>query len=335
MNLPVRPAPRLRLRALVTAAWQAQCIHAAADLDLPAHLARSPATSAELATACGADEPALRRLLRALTAIGIVQPASDDPHRYALTPLGQALRDLGPWAQHSCSDPSWSAWTALGHAVRTGHSAFTHVHGMTTWQYHAAHPEDGERFQASMAAITAGVTAAITNRYDFGQFPVIADVGGGTGALLAEILTCHPQTRGVLVDLPPVIDQARPLLAKAGVLDRCDLQRGDFTAHLPAADAYLLKSVLHDWDDDTAVTILGRCRQANPRAKLIIVERVLPNRATANDLEAILSDLTMLVMLGGMERSAAEYQQLLADADFHPGRIIPTGTEFSIIEASA
>jgi hypothetical protein len=335
MNTPDSPDTRdtrLALRALVTAAWQAQCVRAAADLDLPARLAAGPADSAALAAACGVHEGALRRLLRALTAMGIL---AGDGQQYALTPLGGALRDLGPWAQYTASDPAWSAWAELGHCIRTGQSAFARVHGMPSWDYHAAHPGTGARFQASMAAITAGVTAAVAASYDFCRFPVVVDVGGGDGTLLAEILRACPGIRGVLADLPPVIDRARPVLAAAGVADRCDFYGGDFRDGVPAGDAYLLKSVLHDWADDDAAAILGRCRDAaRPAARLIIVERVLPGLAGPGDLEAVLADLNMMVLLGGQERTETEYRQLLARAGFRLTQVIPTGTEFSVIDAA-
>jgi hypothetical protein len=324
---------RQALRALVTAAWQAQCVRVAADLDLPAHLGAGPATSAQLAAACGVHEPSLRRLLRTLTAMCVL--AADDNDRYTLTTLGQALATLGPWAQFSCSDPGWSAWSALGHSIRTGQPAFTHVHGMDSWDYHATHPDTRARFQAAMAATTTGTTAAIAASYDFSAYPVIADVGGGRGTLLAQILSRYPSVRGVLADLPPVIEQARPALAAARVLDRCDLHPGDFFASLPPADAYLLKSVLHDWTDDEALEILASCRDAShPASRLVIIERVLPDHVTPADLEALLADLNMLVLLGGKERTVREFTDLLDGAGYRLDQVIPTLTEFSIIEAA-
>jgi hypothetical protein len=324
---------RQALRALVTAAWQAQCVRAAADLDLPAHLGVGPATSAQLAAACGVHEPTLRRLLRTLTAMRVL--ATDDNDRYRLTTLGQALATLGPWAQYSCSDPALSAWSALGHSIRTGQPAFTHLHGMDPWDYHATHPDTSARFQAAMAATTTATTAAIAASYDFSAYPLIADVGGGRGTLLAQVLSRYPSVRGVLADLPTVTDQARPALAAAGVLDRCDLHPGDFFASLPPADAYLLKSVLHDWTNDEALEILANCRDAShPASRLIIIERILPDHVTPADLEALLTDLNMLVLLGGKARTLTEFTDLLDSAGYRLDRLISTPTEFCIIEAS-
>jgi O-methyltransferase domain len=324
---------RQALRALVTAAWQAQCVRVAAEMDLPAHLAAGPVGSVQLAASCGAHEPSMRRLLRALTAMDVL--ATDDQDRYTLTSLGRSLATLGPWARYTAEDPAWSAWACLSHAIRTGQPAFPHVHGMASWAYHATHPDADARFQAAMAATTTGTAAAIATSHDFSRYPVIADVGGGRGTLIAEVLRHHASARGVLADLPHVIEQTRPALADAGLLDRCDLHGGDFFTSLPAADVYLLKSVLHDWDDDEAEQILASCRRASrPASKLLIIERILPDKVTPADLEALLTDLNMLVLLGGKERTRTEFTELLGRAGYRLGQITPTPTEFSIIEAT-
>jgi len=330
-----QPPVRAALRALVAGAWQAQCLRAAAELRLPGHLAAGPASSAELAAACAAHEPSLRRLLRILTAMGLL--SADGAGKYALTPLGEELGSdrLGPYAVYFGSEPAWSAWAALAHAVRTGERAFDDVHGMRNWQYFAAHPETGAGFQAAMASLTAGVSGSVAGSYDFSRFPVVADIGGGDGTLLAEILRRCPQIRGVLADLPHVVDLARPALREAGVLERCSLHGADFRTAVPPADAYVLKSVLHDWADEDVIVILERCREAAcPHPRLIIVERVLPEQVSRGDLEALLTDLNMMVMLGGRERTAAEFRQLLDAAGWRPAQILPTGTEFSVIEAT-
>jgi hypothetical protein len=179
------------------------------------------------------------------------------------------------------------------------------------------------------------VTGSVAGSCELSRHEVVVDVGGGDGTLLAEILARCPQARGVLVDVPHVVARARPVLAAAGVLDRCDLHGGDFRAAVPPGDAYVLKSVLHDWPDEEAAEILRRCREAaSSPARLFIVERVLPGRAGREDLEALLTDLNMMVMLGGQERTEGEYRRLLAGAGWRPGRVVPTGTEFSVIEAA-
>lgn len=326
---------RAALRLLTVAAWQTQCVRVAIELGLADRLASGPATSAELAEASGAQERNLRRLMRTLVAMGVLQVDADQ--RYSLTPVGAELGPdgPGPFALTVGTEPAWSAWTALDHSIRTGECAFDHVHGMPAWEYLASHPEEGARFRTGMAALTRGVGSAVVSSYDFSRFPVVVDVGGGDGALLAEILRRSPEVRGVLVDLPHVVPKAQQALATAGVSDRCDFWLGDFRAELPSGDAYVLKSILHDWQDEDVLAILSSCRKAaGPHSRVLIVERVLPEQVTGTDLEAMLTDLNMLVMLGGLERTESEYRHLLDQAGFRLDRVVPTGTEFSVIEAS-
>jgi len=323
------PASRLGLRALVTGAWQAQCVRVAADLGLPDHCAAGPMTSAELAAACGAHEPALRRLLRVLVAMSVL--GRDEDERFSLTPLGRALgRDgLGAWAARAGSVP---AWDALDHSIRTGEPASGNVPGMRSWEYGVTHPE-AERFRGAAAAGTEEATGAIAASYDFSRYPVVVDVGGGDPALLAEILRRSPRIRGVLAARPEVIERARPALADAGVLDRCDLRGGDIRTGVPQGDAHVLRSELHERSDEESVAILTRCREAaGLSGRVIIVERVLPDQPGEGDLEALLTDLNMMVMVGGRERTAFEFDRLLARAGLSVRRIIRTGTQYSLIE---
>ncbi|HTV99942.1 MAG TPA: methyltransferase [Streptosporangiaceae bacterium] len=324
------PASRLGLRALVTGAWQAQCVRVAAELGIPDQCAAGPMTSAELAAACGAHEPALRRLLRVLVAMSVL--ARDDDGRFTLTPLGTALgRDgLGAWAARAGSGPAWSA---LDHSIRTGEPASGQVPGMRTWEYGAAAPAAGERFHGSAAAGPEPLAGPIADSYDFSRCPVVVDVGGGDPALLAEILRRSPRIRGVLAAPPGVVERARQALADAGVLDRCDLRGGDVRARVPRGDAHVLRSVLHKLGDADSVEVLIRCREAaGLSGRVIIVERVLPDQPGEGDLEALLADLNMMVMVGGRERTVFEFDRLLTQAGLRIGRIMPAGTQYSIIE---
>lgn len=256
----------------------------------------------------------------------------DSGRRFTLTPLGQALgrSGLGAWAACAGSVPPWAA---LDHSIRTGEPASGHVPGMRSWEYGAAHPGMGERFRAAAAAAPAEITGAIAGGYDFSRYPMVVDVGGGDPALLAEILRRCPRIRGVLAARPDVIERARPALAGAGVLDRCELRGGDVRAGVPGGDAHVLRSVLHERGDEESVEILTRCREAaGLSGRVIIVEPVLPDQPGEGDLEALLTDLNMMVMVGGRERTAFEFDRLLAQAGLSLRRIIPTGTPYSIIE---
>ena len=310
------PTSRLGLRALVTGAWQAQCVRVAAELGIPDHCAAGPMTSAELAAACGAHEPALRRLLRVLVAMSVL--ARDGDGRFTLTPLGEALGrgGMGAWADRAGSGP---AWAALDHSIRTGEPASSEVPGMRTWEY---------------GAVPGQLASAIADGYDFSRYPVVVDVGGGDPTLLAEILRRSPRIRGVLAARPDVVERARQALTDAGVLDRCDLRGGDVRTRVPRGDAHLLRSVLHELDDAESVEVLARCREAaGLSGRVIIVELVLPDQPGEADLEALLTDLNMMVLVGGRARTAVEFDRLVTQAGLRIGRIIPTGTQYSIIEA--
>lgn len=331
-----RRQSRRQLLELIVAFRQTQCIRVAADLGVADHLVDGPATSADLAAACGAKEPFLRRLLRALTALGLLEQDADG--RYRLTPVGEQLGPggIGPAAQFYGNDPVWSSWGALDHAVRTGERPFDHVYGMRNWEYYSVHPEEAVRFDAAMASLTGGLADAVASSYDFSGFKRVVDVGGGDGTLLAAILRRCPDARGVLFDVEHVVERARPVLESAGVLDRCELVGGDFRTGVPAGgDCYLLKWIMHDWDDDVCATILRRCREAAvDTARLVVVERVLPERVGPDDLDGVLSDLNMMVMTCGRERTEAEFAELFAGAGFRHERVLPTGTNVNVVEAT-
>ncbi|HXM54918.1 MAG TPA: methyltransferase [Candidatus Dormibacteraeota bacterium] len=321
---------------LITAAWDSQCVRVAVELGVIDRLdQRGPLTTGELATAVAGpvSAPHLARMLRALATLEVLCEMGDG--RYALTPTGRELRTaaLGPVARFFMSDVQWQNWMALSHSIRTGERAFDHVQGMRNWDYYAAHPTLAAMFDAAMAAMTAGTGAAIAASYDFGRFPVVADVGGGGGTLLVEILRRHPNLRGVLFDREHVVERARPALAAAGVLDRCELVGGDFTVAVDVrADAIVLKSVLHDWGDPDAVAIL---RRLGPASAVLVVERVLPERVGPDNRYAALSDLNMMVNNGGRERTAREFEALAADAGLRMARVVPTPTPFSVVEVVA
>jgi O-methyltransferase domain/Dimerisation domain len=349
IGMPARPlAPRgyrggmsdrsrtATLRRLMNGYQVTQAIHVAAVLGIADHLAGGPLDAATLAARTDTDPVALYRLLRAL---GTVDILTESPGRiFGTTELGAGLRrDADPpivgWAAFNGRPYHWAAWSGLQHSVRTGENAFRAVHGMSPWEYRAAHPEEGATFDDAMTALSRSVIPAVLDAYDFGRFPVIADVGGGRGAVLAAILSRHPGSRGILFDQPHVVAGAPELLGAAGVTERCEVAVGSFFDRVPGgADAYVLKDILHDWITEDALRILAVIRRDMPAgARLVVVERLLDTEGFA--AEVAFSDLNMLTGPGGQEHSAADFVELLAVAGLKVTAVVRTDTAVSVIEA--
>jgi hypothetical protein len=325
-----------RMRAMVNGYQVSHALSAAAALGLSDLLAEGPRSAADLASATGCDQPTLLRLLRALTTVGVYAQGEDG--RFATTDLGDQLRadapgSLAGWAAFVGRGYYQQAWAGLTDSVRTGENAFLRVHGQPVWEYRAEHPEEQRTFDRAMTAMSGAVADAVTASYDFGGCGTVVDVGGGSGRLLAAVLDRYPGIRGVVFDQPAVAAGARELLAERGLADRCDVVGGDFFAGVPeGGDAYLLKSIVHDWPDDDAVRLLRSCRSAmRDDAVLLLVERLLGEgpdpRGTA------FSDLNMLVAPGGRERDRSEYAGLLDAAGLEFARVVPTGTDVFVLEA--
>ncbi|MBT2324371.1 methyltransferase [Variovorax paradoxus] len=330
------PTPALTLRRLIDGYQLSQALHVAATLGIADLLADGARDTAELALATHTHEPTLYRLLRALASVGVLHESAEQ--RFALTPLGEPLRSdaegsMAAWAEFVGSPAYWQAWSGLLHSVRTGENAFAHVHGMDVWRHREAHPEDGALFDRAMAALSRRAAAALLGGYDFSALRTLVDVGGGNGALLAAILRAHSRLQGTLLDLPHVVAAALARLVAAGVADRCTVKGGSFFEGVPeGADAYLLRSVIHDWDDGDALRILTVVAKAmtTPASRVLLVERVIapPNEGR----DAKFSDLNMLVSPGGRERTREQFEALLAAAGLELVRIDDAGG-FSIIEA--
>lgn len=329
--------PREALSAMIDGFQVSQAIRVAAALGIADLLKDGSRSVDDLADKTGASAPALRRLLRALASVGVFNEAEG---RFRQTPLSEHLRSDAPgslraWAIHIGQPYFWNTWAQLLRSVKSGESAFREVHGTTAWDYRASHPEENAIFNAAMSDLSKGVVDAIVPSYDFSGMRVVADVGGGEGALLAAILVANPNLRGILFDQPHVLTGAKELLQRAGVAERCEVVGGSFFESIPGgADAYILKSIVHDWDDASSTAILRACRAAaRESSKLLLVESVL--RAGNEPDPAKFMDLTMLVMLGGRERTADEFRQLCADAGFRLTSIIPTRSRFCIVEGVA
>jgi SAM-dependent methyltransferase len=324
--------PELRLGRMLDGYRVSQALHVAARIGIADALAAGPRGAEDLARACDCHAGALYRLLRALAGVGVLH---ENAGRFSLTELGEALRGAAVAAPAAFVGRPyhWDAWSHLEHSVRTGENAFRGRHGTDVWNYRAQHPEEGERFQRAMAAITGAVNEAVLDAYDFARFDTVVDVGGGHGAFLAALLERHQHVDGVLFDRPHVLARASGMPAAAAA--RCRVVCGSFfEAVPPGGDAYVLKSVLHDWEDAEALAILRVCRRAlAPGATLLVIERDLgaPNA----DPDAKLNDLNMLVVPGGRERTRGEYGALLVQAGLECGRATRAPGGMLVLDATA
>ncbi len=318
-------------------AWVTQALYVAAKLGIADELAHGPKTADEVAATVGAHPDSVFRLMRMLT--GSVLSARTDG-RFELTAMGQALRADTPDSMRSMvlfigSSEHWAVWGELLHAVQTGRPATEKLYGKPYFDHLNESPEHAAIFNDAMTTVSAVANQMVIPAYDFSGFKLIADVGGGHGRLLSAILQSAPTARGLLFDLPSVVAGAGPVLDAAGVSGRCAVEGGSFMDSVPdGADAYVLKSIIHDWDDAMAEKILRNVRTAiAPNGRLLLLEVVLPDLATAHS-GAIL-DMEMLVTAGGRERTRAEFANLLARCGFRLTRVVDTATPMmSIVEAA-
>ena len=321
---------------MAAGSWIAPVLYATAKLGIADRLADGPRTAAELAIPTKTHAPTLHRLLRTLAGLGIL--TEGDGQRFALTPLGEAMRSGAPGAARStvlafCSPALWRSWEEIVYSLETGRTGFEKVNGMPMFDYVAQHPEEASAFSEAMVGFHGAEPPAVARAWDFSPFRNVVDVGGATGNMLAAILSHHPQPRGVLYDRPHVVRDAPALLAARGVADRVRIEPGNFFEGVPpGGDVYVLSHVIHDWNEEQCLTILGHCRRAmKPDARLLIVETVLPPGDTPHPGKVL--DMVMLVIPGGQERTAAEYDALLAKAGFRLTRVVPTESVVSIVEA--
>jgi len=328
-------SPRGTLMRMLIGNQLQQAIHVAARLGIPDLLADGSRTADELARSAGANATALRRLLRSLASFGVF--AEESSGAFALTATSALLRRNVPGSLHSFAlwsgGDRYAAFGDLEYSVRTGRPAFERVTGTEFWTYLDRHPDAAAIFDEMMSSNTAPL-APLVAQYDFGDADVVVDVGGGRGELIAAILRARPELCGILVDHPRVMAEAKRVLEAAGVADRCGTVCGDLLASVPSgARAYLLKSVLHGLDDDTATRVLGNCRRAiHENGKLLLVEFVLPS---ANEPSpGWLMDLLMLIGCRGHERTAEEFRALLDAARFRLADLSTTKFGYSFISAT-
>ena len=326
-----------RLLDLVNSSWMCQAIHVAARLGIADLLAARAQSAEDLARTTGAHAPSLHRLMRALVTIEICREHGDGT--FELTPMGALLRadvagSLRSWTLY-WGGSLWPIWGQLLHSVMTGDSAREKVTGRAGFD---RDPEETAVFNRAMVELTRLDAASIVQACDFSGMNTIVDVGGGYGELLAAMLAANPAIRGVLFESPNTLENARRHMDSAGVAERCDYVAGDFFESVPdGADAYVLKSVIHDWNDAQSKAILCNCRRAmHEGAKLLLIERIVPERLEPSPAHKAIArgDLNMLVGLGGRERTEQEFRVLLQETGFQVNALRSAGPTFGIVEAT-
>ncbi|MFE7097868.1 methyltransferase [Streptomyces erythrochromogenes] len=320
----------------------AHTLRAAVRLEVVDLIGDGPRTAAEVAVAAGTAHQPMTRLLRALTALGLL--TEDTPDTFAVTPAGALLAPGDPDSLASFvrmfTDPAIvRAWEHLETSVRTGETAFDAVFGTDFFSHLARHPELSTDFNTAMSQVTSATAAVLPRAFDFSRFASVTDVGGGNGTLLAAVLEANPGLAGVVFDTAEGLAEAAKTLDRHRLEDRCSLKAGDFFQAVPqGSDAYLLKSVLHDWTDAQAATILRHCRQVLPPGGVVlIVEPVLPEVVGAEDGGTYLSDLNMMVNVGGRERTRTDFEEVCRRAALRVTSVTPLAdaAPYSLIEAVA
>lgn len=336
---PQELPPQAQLMQVVAGCFMTQAVYVAAKLGIADLLKDKPLSVAALAKETNTHERSLYRVLRTLASAGVF--AETDPQIFGLTAPAELLRSD---VQGSMRDAAifmgekwhWDVYAEMLYSVQTGKVGWEKAHGMEVFPYFQQNPEEYEIFNRAMTSFSTGTMPALIEAAQetdiFANVKTLADIAGGHGTMLAGFLKVNPQIRGILFDLPQVIEGAPELLWREGVADRVEMVAGDFFREVPAADAYMMKFIIHDWDDERAVKILQNINRAmNENGKVLLVEMVVP---VGNEPHfAKIQDLEMLVSPGGVERTEEEYRELLTQAGLKLTRVIPTKSPLSIIEA--
>jgi hypothetical protein len=326
--------PPVQLFQMMTGFAVSQAIFVAARLDIAELIGDGGGEAVEdLARRAGVQPGPLYRVLRALASVGVFTEAS--PRRFANTEMSRLLRAGVPGSQHAgavmIAVHCYPAFEGLLDSVRTGRAGFETKFGVPLFEHLAKHPDEGGLFDKAMESIHGPETPAMIAAYDFSGFKAICDVGGGNGHTLLQVLRAAPGARGIVFDLPGVVERTGPHIAAAGMAWRCTVEAGSFFERVPAADGYILRHIIHDWDDEKSVAILRRCREAAaPGARVLVVESVIPPGDEAHPGKWL--DLVMLSVPGGKERTAGEYEALLKQAGWTLTRIVPTASPVSVVE---
>ncbi len=322
------------LGEMITGYWTTQAVYVAAKLGISDLLQAGPQTSEQLAAETKTHAPSLFRLLRALASLGVYEQQADG--RWAMTPKAEPLCSDVFGSQRALAimsgEEHFVAAGELLYCVQTGKRGFDKLYGEPVFDWLSKHPEQAANFDQAMVSVHGRETGAMVEAYDFSTIPTVADVGGGNGSLLRGVLVRYPQVRGLLCDLPSVVERAKAAIQADGLKDRVQLVPTNFFEAVPAgANAYLLRHIIHDWADDEALQILRNIRKVVPSdGRLLIIEGIV---SPGNERQFTkLLDLAMLTLPGGKERTEAEYRELLAAAGFELSRIVPTEAGVSVIE---
>ncbi len=335
--------PRPVIGQLLFGFFPTQVLHVAAVLGIADLLVDGPRSTAQLADDTGSDEPSLYRLLRALACFGVldeVEPGTFGHGRYADGLVTDSPRSMRHLVLLFAEREVWRSWGELDESIRSGAPAWDRIVGMSAFEYMAANPSSQAMFNQAMSEGTRNTAAGLAESGVMARFSSVVDVGGGDGTLLSAVLAAHPDLQGTVFDTEDGLTGAADRLAAAGLGDRARTVAGDFFASVPGgADAYLIKSVIHDWNDERATTILATVRAAMPPdGTLLMIEPIMPDTPAGSPdvMMMVMSDLNMMVCTGGKERTEAEFRDLLAGAGFELRSItpVPAPTNFSIIEAT-
>jgi hypothetical protein len=319
---------------LISGYWKTQIVASIARFGVADAIAGGVTGSKAIAERTGANAGARYRLLRAAATLGLVEEKQND--QFALTPLGETLRADVPGSMRdiaiaNAAPGHWLPWGAMDQVIRTGERATKTVLEMEIWEWYAQHPDEAVAFSRAMTNTSAIIAEDVAKTVDLSGRRIV-DVGGAHGTLLTKVVTRSKDSRGVIYDLGHVVDSAKKVIASQNLSDRIECVAGDFFKSVPAGQAYLLKHILHDWNDDECRTILSNCsKSADANARLVVVELVLPEDRSPS--RAALMDVNMMVLLTGRERTLSEYRDLFSKSGWKFERAHALETGHSILEA--
>lgn len=329
--------PRIVMNQMLFGFVVTKAIHVAAKLGIADLIsAHGPMTCSVLADKSGAHEESLHRLLRALASLGIF--SKDEDGKYSLTPLSECLREDSPESVKamalSVGNVFYKAYDELLFSVKTGDSGFKKAVGVPVFEYLTNNAEEGKIFDRMMTDIHGGETAPMIDAYNFSEFKTIVDIGGGNGEVISAVLNKNTAAKGILFDLPEVIDRSKKSISASGLSDRCELASGNFFESVAkGGDAYIMRHILHDWNDADAITILTNCRKAmNPGGRILVVEAVIQEGNEPSPFKLL--DLTML-LIGGKERTRNQFENIFSKAGLKLNQIVPFQNDLSVVEGIA